>query len=209
MPSIICGLAHTLPLSERRGVDRWEAADIVGVSPRFFDRLVREGTMPRPIALHGRKIWNRNQIEKAFDALTCTNESHPSTNSWDEVTVVSIPIRGRFKALLDDMPRDRLNFIVGERGLPLIPESFTNGFREWVKEAGLPLGLSPHGLRKADCRRLAEAGCSANEILAISGHRNLKEVATYTQAADGQRLAQSAMATVSSFSPADERRTEV
>ncbi len=124
-------------------------------------------------------------------------------------TVVSIPIRGRFKELLDGIPRDRLNFIVGERGLPLTPESFTNGFRDWVKEAGLPLGLSPHGLRKAVCRRLAEAGCSANEIMAISGHRNLKEVATYTQAADGQRLAQNAMATVSRFSPADERRTAV
>lgn len=116
-------------------------------------------------------------------------------------TIVSIPIRGRFKSLLEEIPRDRLSFIVGERGLPLTPESFTNGFREWVKEAGLPLGLSPHGLRKAVCRRLAEAGCSANQIMAISGHRNLKEVATYTQAADSMGLAQSAMAAVSSFTP--------
>lgn len=85
MTSIICGLIHSLPLSERRGVDRREAADIVGVSPTFFDRLVREGTMPRPIALHGRKIWNRIQIEKAFDALTGITESKPTTNSWDEV----------------------------------------------------------------------------------------------------------------------------
>ena len=82
--------------------------------------------------------------------------------------------------------------------MPLTPESFTNGFCQWVKEAYLPLGLLPHGLRKAVCRRLAEAGSGANEIISISGHRNLREVATYTQAADGQRLAQSAVATVSS-----------
>lgn len=111
------------------------------------------------------------------------------------------PIEGRFKELLDDLPRDRLNFIVGERGLSLTAESFGNQFREWVKEAGLPVGLSAHGLRKAVCRRLAEAGCSANEIMAISGHRNHKEVANYTQATDAKRLAESAMATVSTFIP--------
>ena len=85
MLSITCELIHTLPLSERLGVDRREAADIVGVSPTFFDRLVREGTMPQPIAIHGRKIWHRIQVEKAFDALTGMTESSPSSNSWDEI----------------------------------------------------------------------------------------------------------------------------
>ena len=33
---------------------------------------------------------------------------------------------------------------------------------------------SAHGLRKAACRRLAEAGCSANEIMAISCHATMK-----------------------------------
>jgi hypothetical protein len=39
------------------------------------------------------------------------------------------------------------------------------------------------------CRRLAEAGCSANEIAAISGHTTLHEVERYTKAADQQRMA--------------------
>jgi hypothetical protein len=30
----------------------------------------------------------------------------------------------------------------------------------------------PHGLRKACCRRLAEAGCSSHEIIPVSGHEN-------------------------------------
>jgi len=84
-----------------------------------------------------------------------------------------------------------------------------NEFRDWVKEAGLPLGLSSHGLRKGVCRRLAEAGCSANQIMAISGHRNLKEVATYTQAADNQKLAKSAMATLSRLSSKDNSGTSI
>jgi integrase len=59
--------------------------------------------------------------------------------------------------------------------------------------AGLANGTSAHGLRKAACRRLAEAGCSANEIMAISGHASLREVERYTKAADQERLARAAM----------------
>jgi hypothetical protein len=33
-------------------------------------------------------------------------------------------------------------------------------------------------------RRLAEAGCSANQIMAISGHRSLSEAEKYVRAAD-------------------------
>lgn len=62
-----------------------------------------------------------------------------------------------------------------------------------VREAGLPDGLSPHGLRKATCRRLAEAGCSAHEIMAISGHQSLAEVTRYTVAASRKDLAARAM----------------
>jgi hypothetical protein len=59
--------------------------------------------------------------------------------------------------------------------------------------AGLPKRCSAHGLRKAACRRLAEAGCSANEIMSISGHTTMKEIVRYTVAADQARLARNAM----------------
>ncbi|MFX6357469.1 tyrosine-type recombinase/integrase, partial [Acinetobacter baumannii] len=50
-----------------------------------------------------------------------------------------------------------------------------------------------HGLRKAAARRLAEAGCSASEIAAITGHKTLAEVERYTRAADQERLARQAI----------------
>jgi integrase len=59
-------------------------------------------------------------------------------------------------------------------------------------EAGLS-GLSAHGLRKAACRRLAEAGCTEKQIAAISGHASLNDVARYTKAADQTHLAIAAM----------------
>jgi len=70
---------------------------------------------------------------------------------------------------------------------------FGNWFRDRVTEAGLPGGLSAHGLRKAACRRLAEAGCTAPQIMAISGQKNLKEVQAYIQAADRLGLVREAM----------------
>jgi hypothetical protein len=48
-------------------------------------------------------------------------------------------------------------------------------------------------LRKAACRRLAEAGCTVHEIAAISGHASLHEVERYTKAADQMKLARAAM----------------
>jgi predicted DNA-binding transcriptional regulator AlpA len=63
----IASLIHVLPLDQRRGINRREAADIWGVSPTFFDRLVREGAAPQPRRLHGRQIWHRLEVEEAFD----------------------------------------------------------------------------------------------------------------------------------------------
>ena len=53
--------------------------------------------------------------------------------------------------------------------------------------------LRTHGLRKAAARRLAEAGCSANEIASITGHVKLDEVARYTKAAEQEKLARAAI----------------
>ena len=76
---------------------------------------------------------------------------------------------------------------------PYTTKGFGGRFRTWALEAGIPKGYSLHGLRKACCRRLAEAGCSANEIMSISGHVTLKEAERYTRAASQKVLAQSAI----------------
>lgn len=72
-------------------------------------------------------------------------------------------------------------------------DSLGNLMRDWVQTAGLPNDLSAHGLRKTSARRLAEAGCTVHQIAAITGHKNLSEVARYTRSVDQKRLAQQAM----------------
>ena len=76
------------------------------------------------------------------------------------------------QAAMDALPTAHLTFIVTTNGKPFTAAGFGNWFREVCNEAGLQ-GYSSHGLRKAGCRRLAEAGCTANEIAAWSGHRTL------------------------------------
>ncbi|MGC1358960.1 MAG: tyrosine-type recombinase/integrase [Xanthobacteraceae bacterium] len=79
-----------------------------------------------------------------------------------------------------------------EHGAPFTPNGFGNWWRDRCNEAGLQ-HCSFHGLRKAAATRLANAGCSVDQVKAITGHRSLAEVARYTKAADQQRLARQAL----------------
>ena len=105
--------------------------------------------------------------------------------------VVDIPILPALQTVLDNAQRRRITptFIVTEYGQPFSEAGFTNKFRDWCKAAGLPKGLTPHGLRKAFCRVAAEAGLTPHQIMSISGHRTLTEVTRYTAAVDRRKLA--------------------
>ena len=107
---------------------------------------------------------------------------------------LAIPVHANLQAVLDATPGEHLTFLVTATGKPYGGNAFSAQFRNWCDEAKLPKHCKPHGLRKAACRRLAEAGCSGNEIMAISGHATLKELVRYTKAADQARLARNAMA---------------
>jgi integrase len=112
-------------------------------------------------------------------------------------TKLAIPIHSELQIVLDATPSEHLTYLTTAFGRPFTPAGFGGWFRTACEAAGLPKGCSVHGLRKAACRRLAEAGCSANVIAAISGHRTLKEVARYTSAADQGRLADTAIRALS------------
>jgi integrase len=109
---------------------------------------------------------------------------------------LAIPVHCDLQAILDATPSGHLTFLTTRTGKHYAANDFTEQFRVWCNEAGLPARCKVHGLRKAACRRLAEAGCSANEIAAISGHATLREVARYTKAVDQEMMARNAMARV-------------
>ena len=74
---------------------------------------------------------------------------------------------------------------------PHTAAGFGNWFREQCDAAGLK-HCSAHGLRKAASRRLAEAGCTHEQIKSITGHLTDKEVSRYTAAANKRALARQA-----------------
>jgi integrase len=108
-------------------------------------------------------------------------------------TPLQIPVTADLAAAIKASPSEHVVFLVNDREQAFNANEFSQWFRRRCTEAGLK-GFSAHGLRKAMCRRLAEAGCSANEIAAISGHASLAEVERYTRRADKARLARNAMA---------------
>lgn len=122
-------------------------------------------------------------------------------------TEIEIPLHPVLRASLEALPKKNMTFLLTEYGKPFTVDGFGNWFRDRVREAELPdRGNSPHGLRKAACRRLAEAGCTGPQIMAISGHKNLKEVQTYIQAAERLGLAREALKRQLA---ADEERTKI
>jgi predicted DNA-binding transcriptional regulator AlpA len=61
-----------------RGLSRIDAARYVGVSPSLFDQMVKDGRMPKPIRINSRVVWDRQQIDEAFERL-----SGSENNPWD------------------------------------------------------------------------------------------------------------------------------
>jgi integrase len=105
-----------------------------------------------------------------------------------------IPIHPTLTKVLAATPRTNLTFLTTEVGKSFTAAGFGNWFRERCDEAGLPQ-CSAHGLRKCAATRLADAGCSLHEVMAITGHRSMSAVAPYTMAADQKRLARQALRT--------------
>jgi integrase len=106
---------------------------------------------------------------------------------------LAIPVHPELRAVLDATPLDQMTFLVTRSDKPFSPLAFTSWFKRACQNAGLPKAASAHGLRKAAARRLAEAGCTAPEIAAITGHATLREVQRYIAGADQLRMARAAM----------------
>lgn len=106
-----------------------------------------------------------------------------------------IPVHPELQREIDAAPAGQMIFLMTELGKPFASgNAFYNWFIDCCRAAGIPPGFSPHGLRKAISRRLAEGGCTPHMIQAITGHVTLAEVERYTRAADQERLARGAVA---------------
>jgi integrase/recombinase XerD len=118
--------------------------------------------------------------------------------------VLSIRVLPDLKRALDAVPRnDSLTFLVNAYGKPFASAAaLGNKFADWCVGAGLePVvchdgrtrSFRAHGLRKAACKALAHAGCTAPEIMAVSGHSSLAQVQIYIDEVEQDRMADAAI----------------
>lgn len=182
-------------------IEAFEAHWAVGTLPRLALALLlytgqRRSDVVRLGRQHLRDGW-----------LTFTQ----AKNANRKPVTLSIPLVPELARIIAATPSSGMVFLESAWKRPYSVEGFGNAFRKWSRAAGLS-ECSPHGLRKAAASRLAELGCTAHEIAAITGHRTLKEVARYTAAASQKIMAASGMARiakVSHFGTAAEKWDEI
>ena len=180
------------PKSKSEGFRTWSEEDIA-----TYERKWPEGTRERlALDLLLYTAQRRSDVVVMGRQHVRGAKIHVAQQKGGGQTKLWIPLHPRLAASIAATPMNDMTFLVTKYGKPFTPESFTSWFVDSAKEAGLPPKSTPHGLRKAGARRLAEAGCSAHQIKAITGHKTLAEVSLYTAAADQERLAEEAMKAV-------------
>lgn len=179
--------APYLPSTNKEGYHQWTPEEIAK-----YEAHHPVGTMAR----------------LAFDLMVYTGQRRGDVVQWGPQHVrdgrlvftqqktgkrLAIPIHPALAASIGATKTGDLHYLQSSYGRPFkSSNSFGNRMRKWCDSAGLP-ECSAHGLRKVTASRLAEIGCAAHEIMAITGHDSLKEVERYTRGRDQTTLAESAM----------------
>jgi integrase len=159
-------------------IEQFEARHIIGSRARLaFALLLYTGQRRSDVVRMGR--------QHIADGALSLRQQKTGCELW-------IPVHETLASIIAESSPSNLTFLVTDQGKPYSAAGFGNWFRDQCRAAGLH-GCSAHGLRKAAARRLAEAGCTAHEISAITGHASLREIARYTRAVDQKKLAAAAI----------------
>jgi integrase len=107
---------------------------------------------------------------------------------------VDILVSAELLAAIQAMPREHLTFLQTRSGAALSKDMLGKRFGQWVTEADLPKHCRLHGLKKSGMTEIVLAGGTAPELLAVSGHRDLREAQKYIEEAIARpELADSAL----------------
>lgn len=175
-----------------KGHDTWSEADITAFCQRW-----PSGTRERlALALLLYTAQRRRDVVRMGRQQISNGILHIRQSKSERFnqapTELFIPVHPDLQREIDQAPLG-MTFLLNEWGAPFKENTFTTWFGRARAAAGLPAGLTPHGLRKAAMVRLAEAGCSASEIMAISGHKTMADVEMYVRAASKKKLALAAI----------------
>ena len=101
---------------------------------------------------------------------------------------VVVSLAESLRKALDALPRKHVCILTTAYGKPFTVDGFSGWMRDAIEAAGITdLTCRPHGLRKTLGRMMADAECTAHEIMAALGHTTLAEAERYTREADRRR----------------------
>ena len=124
-------------------------------------------------------------------------------NGKENAPPLMIPVHPVLKQHLErwKVAATEKTILVGARGKPFLANSLTTQMGNALAKIDMRDELNNHGLRKLAATELANAGCTAHQIAAITGHSTLAMVQLYTKAADQRRLASEAMEKMAAHFP--------
>jgi site-specific recombinase XerD len=105
-----------------------------------------------------------------------------------------IPVGPELAAVIATVPTTKLTFLETVYGKARTADGLSADMRKWFDAAGLPQ-CSAHGLRKAWVRRAVESGkWPLHAMMAVTGHKTLRELQRYAEAFSRERVVLAAMA---------------
>lgn len=122
---------------------------------------------------NGRLTYRRNKTKKNPNGI-----------------LIDIPVHPELQRVIDSIP-DAFTFLETRSNKARSVKGLGTSMRKWCNKAKLPL-CSSHGLRKAICRRIAEAQGTPHEIMSVSGHITLSEAQKYCETFGRKALSDSA-----------------
>lgn len=151
-------------------------------------------------------IGTKQRLGFALELFTAQRRSDVHRMTWADVqgsfirvvqqktgSKLKVPLHRDLRAILEATERKHAVILATEYGKPFTVDGFSGFMRDAITAAGLGLDCKPHGLRKAAGRRLAEAGCTAHQIMSVLGHKSLAEAERYTRDADQHHMASAAI----------------
>ena len=169
-----------------KGFHAWTEAEIDAFDERWpfgtRERLAKELLLAT--ALRKSDVLKVGPANRFDDELALHHEKN------DSDTVV--PMGPALLAALEAFPGGSEFYLETQWGKPFSETGFYNWFKRACVKAGIP-HCSPHGLRKATSRRLAESGATVLEGRAVTGHKTDKEFARYAESANRRVMAGKAM----------------
>ena len=100
-----------------------------------------------------------------------------------------VPITPMLSEILDAADKRGETVLVTAYGEPFSAKSLTGAMAHWCRLAGLPKGLTLHGLRKSLGVYLAEAEASTRQLMDVLGHDDIEHAELYSREASQVRLA--------------------